>query len=77
MLDDFPIFLQEYDTPTEVLQNGNYTPVPIMFGANSHEGSFIHGELYNDFLVGNDLVNDTEFWTHEYMLDLLRKGENG
>ena len=64
--------LQEYDTPTDVLQNGDYTPVPIMFGSNSHEGSFIHAELYNDFLLGNDLVNDTDFWTHEYMIDLLR-----
>jgi hypothetical protein len=49
-----------------------YEQVPIMFGANSHEGSFVYGVVYNGFLVPNNLTENEDFLRHELLPYLLR-----
>ena len=34
-------FYEEYQNPVDLLLNGEYRHVPVFFGANSHEGSYI------------------------------------
>ena len=35
-------FYDEFQNPVDILLNGDYRHIPIFFGANSHEGSFIY-----------------------------------
>ena len=35
-------FYKEFQNPLDLLLNGDYRHIPIFFGANSHEGSFIY-----------------------------------
>lgn len=65
-------FYKADQTPESVLFNGDYEHVPIMFGANSYEGSFVYGVVYNDFLVPNNFTEDEEFLRHEFLPYLLR-----
>ncbi|TRY73092.1 hypothetical protein TCAL_02196 [Tigriopus californicus] len=65
-------FYVEGQHPENILISGNYTKVPIMFGANKHEGSYVYGVVYFDFLVPNNIQNDTEFMRDELVLTLLR-----
>jgi hypothetical protein len=34
-------FFTEFQNPTDLLIKGEYRDLPVFFGANSHEGSFI------------------------------------
>jgi hypothetical protein len=43
-----------------------------MFGANSHEGSFVYGVVYNGFLMPNNLTENEDFLRHELLPYLLR-----
>lgn len=36
-------FYVEGQHPENILISGNYTKLPIMFGANKHEGSYVYG----------------------------------
>jgi hypothetical protein len=36
-------FYFEGQHPEMLLNNGDYDPVPIFFGTNSYEGSFVYG----------------------------------
>ena len=60
------------ETPDDILYNGNYTAVPIMFGANSHEGSYVYGAVYNDFMVPNNLTNDYDFLKYDMIHTLMK-----
>ncbi|KAK2710181.1 hypothetical protein QYM36_013750, partial [Artemia franciscana] len=48
--------------PSELLASGNYiNDVPVMFGANKHEGSFVLSVVWEDNLVPLNRTNDYEF----------------
>ena len=38
------IFIEEH--PEELLVSGRFTPKPVVFGTNKHEGSFILGGIF-------------------------------
>jgi len=65
-------FYAEGETPDDILYNGNYDAVPIMFGANSHEGSYVYGAVYNDFMVPNDLLEDYDFLKYDMIHTLMK-----
>merc|ERR1712012_1293435 len=50
-------FYTEDQTPEKLLHSGHYEKVPIMFGANSHEGSFVYATVYNSYFLRNNLVH--------------------
>ena len=35
-------FFDEFQNPNDLLFNGEYRHIPVFFGANSHEGSFVY-----------------------------------
>ena len=35
-------FYDEFQNPNDLLFNGEYRHIPVFFGANSHEGSFVY-----------------------------------
>ena len=43
-----------------------------MFGANSYEGSYVYGVVYNEFMVPNTFVDDEEFLTYDLIPQLLK-----
>ena len=64
-------------TPEYMLYSGQYERVPIMFGANSHEGAFVYATIYNSFLEPNSLHNDTMFLKKDLVHRLLQTVEIG
>ena len=38
------VFIEEH--PEELLVSGRFTPKPVVFGTNKHEGSFVLGGMY-------------------------------
>ena len=60
------------ETPESLIFGGNFDHVPIMFGANSYEGSFVYGALYGGYLKPNNLHEDEYFLTHEFIPLLLK-----
>ena len=51
--------------------------VPIMFGANSHEGSFVYATVYNSFLEPNDYIDNEKFLRNDLVHQLLQTVEIG
>ena len=51
--------------------------VPIMFGANSHEGSFVYATVYNSYFVPNNLVDNEKFLRNDLVHQLLQTVEIG
>ena len=39
-------FYDEFQNPNDLLFNGDYRHIPVFFGANSHEGSFVMQSKY-------------------------------
>ena len=65
------------ESPDEILYRGQYQSVPILFGANSHEGSYVYGVVYNEYLTPNNLTDDTipevaEFFEFEFIHTLMK-----
>lgn len=60
------------ETPESVLFGGNYRHVPIMFGANSHEGSYVYSTVYNSYLEPNNLTEDVNFLTNQFIPQILK-----
>lgn len=60
------------ESPESLIFEGNFDHVPIMFGANSYEGSYVYGAVYNGFLMPNNLQEDEHFLTHELVPQLLK-----
>ena len=54
-------FYEEFQNPVDILLNGEYNHVPIFFGANSHEGSFINLRKDNRFLVTTNIISTLTF----------------
>ena len=48
-----------------------------MFGANSHEGSFVYATVYNSFLAPNDYVDNEKFLREDLVHQLLQTVEIG
>merc|ERR1712012_1507486 len=70
-------FYTEDQTPEKLLHSGHYEKVPIMFGANSHEGSFVYATVYNSYFVPNNLVDDEKFLRNDLVHQLLQTVEIG
>jgi len=58
--------------PKEIFASGNYSTVPIMFGANKQEGVLVLSYTYLDFLVPNNLVEDEEFLANDLVPTILK-----
>eukprot|EP00091_Calanus_sinicus_P025444 TRINITY_DN971_c0_g1_i10.p1 TRINITY_DN971_c0_g1~~TRINITY_DN971_c0_g1_i10.p1 ORF type:complete len:352 (-),score=125.29 TRINITY_DN971_c0_g1_i10:131-1186(-) len=65
-------FYTEHETPVEKMHSGDYESVPIFFGANKHEGSFVYATVYNTFLTNNSLTEDEGFLKYDLIPQLLR-----
>ena len=65
-------FYTEGQDPEVILFSGDYEKVPIMFGANSHEGSYVYGVVYNQYLTPNNLTEDEHFLRHDLIHQLLK-----
>jgi len=65
-------FYTEHETPAEKMHSGDYESVPIFFGANKHEGSFVYATVYNTFLMNNSLTEDSGFLKYDLIPQLLR-----
>eukprot|EP00090_Calanus_glacialis_P005797 TRINITY_DN14495_c0_g1_i1.p1 TRINITY_DN14495_c0_g1~~TRINITY_DN14495_c0_g1_i1.p1 ORF type:complete len:687 (+),score=181.02 TRINITY_DN14495_c0_g1_i1:28-2088(+) len=65
-------FYTEHETPVEKMHSGDYESVPIFFGANKHEGSFVYATVYNSFLTNNSLTEDAGFLKYDLIPQLLR-----
>ena len=48
-----------------------------MFGANSHEGSFVYATVYNSFLEPNNYIDDAKFLRDDLVHQLLQTVEIG
>ena len=55
-----------------MLLNGDYEKLPIFFGANQHEGSFIYGLAYNTFLKPNNFTEDETFLKYDLAEVMLK-----
>ncbi|XP_046395291.1 juvenile hormone esterase-like [Ischnura elegans] len=47
--------------PLDILKSGNYSNVPVMFGANKNEGTYVMAIVYGGYMVPNGLENDKNF----------------
>ena len=65
-------FYEHHETPKDLLYEGNYEHVPIMFGANSHEGSYVYGVVYNEFMKPNNLTNNETFLRYDIIHTLMQ-----
>jgi hypothetical protein len=65
-------FYKHDESPEQKLHSGNFERVPIMFGANAHEGSFVYAEVYNAYLAKNNLTEDTNFLKYGLVHQLLQ-----
>ena len=65
-------FYSEGQTPDDMLYQGDYQSVPILFGANSHEGSYVYGVVYNEYIIPNNLIDDQEFFKNEFIHVLMK-----
>ncbi|XP_046395467.1 juvenile hormone esterase-like [Ischnura elegans] len=52
-------FIEEH--PDTLIRTGRYNHVPIMFGSNRDEGTYVLAIVYFGYMVPNNLVNDEEF----------------
>ena len=65
-------FYRQDETPMDLLYDGDFEHLPIMFGANSHEGSYVFGDVYNDFLVPNNLADNQTFLRYDIIHSLMK-----
>ncbi|CAG0889266.1 unnamed protein product [Cyprideis torosa] len=49
------------EDPYTALTAGRHSGVPVILGCNKHEGTFVLGLLYNEYLVPKNLVDDPNF----------------
>jgi len=50
---------------------GRQKNVPIIVGTTRHDGSFVLQEAYDDYLVPNDLENDSTYIRTQLLGDIL------
>jgi carboxylesterase type B len=68
-------FYPEGQSPTSILASGNYDPLPILYGANKREGTYVYASIFNEFLVPNGLDTDLEFLKYGIVPKLLETCE--
>ena len=56
-----------HESPQSILERHEEADVPLMMGSTRHDGSFVVGVIYNQFLKFNKLANDTEFLRTEFV----------
>ncbi|KAK7079160.1 Carboxylesterase 5A [Halocaridina rubra] len=59
-------------SPEEYFTDGDANDVPILVGANKHEGTFVLGIMYLVNLVPNGIVNDTQYLRDEFIPTILK-----
>ena len=64
-------FYLKGQTPQQVLFSGDYEHVPMFFGANKKEGSYVYTVLYNEYLIPNNLDTDQDFIRYDYIPKLM------
>lgn len=57
--------------PEEYFADGDVADVPLMIGANKHEGSFVLGIMYTAYLVPNEYMDDDVYKREQMLTDLL------
>jgi len=65
-------FYSENQTPESILFSGEYEHVPIFFGANKREGSYVYTVFYNQFLLPNNLHTDFEYLKYDFVPALMQ-----
>jgi len=63
------VFIDKH--PEDMLKDGDFAPKDIVFGANKHEGSFVLGVMYNNYIEPRGLIHDADFLTHSFMPTML------
>lgn len=58
--------------PTEYYEDGDVSDVPLMIGANKHEGSFSLGVMYWSYLLPKHYINDSDYLKNDLMADVLK-----
>ncbi|KAK4299471.1 hypothetical protein Pmani_028255 [Petrolisthes manimaculis] len=56
---------------TDYFIDGDVKNVPLIIGANKHEGSFVLSIMYFDFLLPNNLADDKQYVQYDMLDDLL------
>jgi carboxylesterase type B len=59
-------------SPRSIFDSGNYSTVPMMFGANQQEGTLVLTYLYRDFLLVNDLLENSTFLAEDLIPTILK-----
>ncbi|XP_071452929.1 juvenile hormone esterase-like [Hetaerina americana] len=59
--------------PLDIIKSGNYSNVPIMFGANRDEGTFLFSVMYMGYLVPNGLIDDKDYLSHGVPDSILKQ----
>lgn len=57
--------------PKKYYEDGDVNDVPLFIGANKHEGAFVFGIMYWEFLIPNHRLEDAEYLREDMMKDLL------
>jgi len=57
--------------PFEVLENGEGLNVPLVLGATRHDGSFPLDDIYNNFIVPNELDKNETFIRNDLLPHLI------
>ncbi|XP_059484238.1 uncharacterized protein LOC132201785 [Neocloeon triangulifer] len=57
--------------PVEIYKSGEYNAKPSIFGANKHEGTLLYQSYYNNILLPNGFVNNTDFLKNDFTKFLL------
>jgi hypothetical protein len=65
-----PKFIEEM--PVEILKKQTQNNVPVIMGANRHDGSFAFEDIYRKYLIENDLLDDKVFMRNEVLPGLIK-----
>ncbi|XP_075211345.1 carboxylesterase 4A-like [Lycorma delicatula] len=65
-----PVFLK--GDPLILFRDGQYRHVPMMVGVTKHEGSFFLGNIYDFILERNNVTNDTNYLSKEFIKATLQ-----
>lgn len=61
----------QFDDPAEIAKSGNYRKIPVLFGANSHEGTYVYDMVYSSYLDKNNLTDNKDFLVNGFMSKML------
>ncbi|KZS04109.1 Carboxylic ester hydrolase [Daphnia magna] len=58
--------------PRKQFETGNYNNVPIMFGANKHEGVLVFSYAWKDYLEPNNMTSNATFLENDLVPNILK-----